>query len=124
MTAQVLTRLFKFAATVLNDPDPSLTPEQVLALYTPNYPFLRGATLATPVVEGNTLVYNIEKPVATTKGASDPISQAMQSLDAWEARPEQSNRSLASAEKLLKFLKTVDRAPANPIRDALLIPLA
>lgn len=124
MSIQTLTRRFKFGVTVLNDPDPSLSPEQVIALYSTNYPFMRNASLSAPVVEGDTLVYVVEKPAATTKGAADPITQALASLDAWEAKPEQADRSIASTGKLLEFLRTVDKAPANPIRDAMLIPLA
>lgn len=124
MSAQTLTRRFKFGATILNDPDPTLSPEAVIALFAPNYPFLLNASLGIPVVEGDTLVYTIEKPTATTKGASDPITQALQSLDGWEAKPEQSNRSLASVDTVFNYLKQVQHAPANPIRDAMLIPLA
>lgn len=38
MTARTLQRRFRFGATVLPDPDPSLPPEAALRLYAPTYP--------------------------------------------------------------------------------------
>lgn len=123
MSIENLIRQFKFGATVLNDPDPSLTPEEVIKLYEISYPFLRNATINAPSVEGGVLVYTIDKPVATTKGA-DPLVDALKQLDAWEAQPEQANRSLLSMNNVFKYLQTVENAPSQPINDAFLIPLA
>lgn len=65
-----LTRVFKMGSVRLPDPDPDLSPEEALRLYTANYPHLAHATLAEPRSEGTELVYEIEKPPAKTKGAS------------------------------------------------------
>lgn len=123
MSTENLIRQFKFGATVLNDPDPTLTPQEAIQLYEVNYPFLRGATINQPTVENGVLIYSIEKPVATTKGA-DPLVDALKQLDAWEAQPEQVNRSLLSMESVFRYLVKVENAPTQPINNAFLIPLA
>lgn len=63
-----LTRVFKMGSVRLTDPDPSLTPEEVVRLYSANYPHLAHATLSDPRAEGEELVYEIQKPPAKTKG--------------------------------------------------------
>lgn len=51
-TVITLVRKFKFGATVLDDPAPHLPPDQALALFVPNYPFLASARLGEPVQRG------------------------------------------------------------------------
>lgn len=66
--ATTLTRKFKIGAVLLVDPAPALPPEDALRLYAASYPFVTSATLSDPVVEGDALVYAVNKQAATTKG--------------------------------------------------------
>ena len=66
--AQLLVRRFKIGATLLDDPDPDLSPQQVLDLYAANYPFLAGCTVDEGAPDGDVLVYRPRKPEVTTKG--------------------------------------------------------
>lgn len=68
MTARTLERKFRFGATVLPDPDPSLPPEAAIKLYIGNYPFLASATLTGPTEVDGYLEYQAEKPIVATKG--------------------------------------------------------
>lgn len=68
MTARTLQRRFRFGATVLPDPDPSLPPEAAVRLYAPTYPFLSHATLSAPVEIDGFLEFEAAKPVIATKG--------------------------------------------------------
>ena len=61
-------RVFKMGALRLPDPDPTAPPTEALALYVPNYPQLAHATLLEPRLEGEELVYEVEKPPVKTKG--------------------------------------------------------
>ena len=51
----------------LTDPDPSLTPDQVLSFYSGTYPELTTASVTGPEYKADTLVYTI-KSVVGTKG--------------------------------------------------------
>ena len=62
-------RVFKMGAIELADPDPARSPEEALKLYVPNYPYLAQAHLGPPQLEGDRLVYVVEKPPVKTKGA-------------------------------------------------------
>lgn len=62
-------RVFKLGAVELPDPDPTLTPEKVLALYVPNYPYLTHAVLGPARIDGTRVIYEVEKPPVKTKGA-------------------------------------------------------
>lgn len=53
--------------TVLPDPDPLRTPEQVMALYAAQYPALTTATVHGPIQEDGKVVYKF-KTVLGTKG--------------------------------------------------------
>jgi PRTRC genetic system protein C len=95
-TISVPPRIFRMGAIDLPDPDPSLTPVQALRLYQGNYPHLAHARLAEPILEGEKLIYVIEKPPVQTKGARHALpapasmtsDQALRILDAWRcARP-------------------------------------
>jgi PRTRC genetic system protein C len=66
--ATTLTRKFKIGPVLLDDPAPSLPPEDALRLYASSYPFVTSASLGDPVVEGGSLVYTVSKQAATTKG--------------------------------------------------------
>lgn len=70
MTARTLQRRFRFGATVLPDPDPSLPPEAALRLYSATYPFLGSATLIGPTESpcGAYADYEAQKPAVATKG--------------------------------------------------------
>lgn len=70
MTAKITTveRSFRFGSLTLPDPDPSATPEQVRALYAPNYPALGAATVEGPEVEGGRATYTFVKAPVKTKG--------------------------------------------------------
>lgn len=79
-----LTRQFRMGATTFDDINPDWTPRQVLDAYVPNFPVLASATIEAPVREGDTLVYNIAKPVPQTKGGLDAATRdALKRLDAW-----------------------------------------
>lgn len=55
------------AETILPDPDPGRTPEQVMMFYSNQYPFLTTATVHGPEVENDRMVYEF-KTVLGTKG--------------------------------------------------------
>lgn len=61
-------RVFKLGSLTLNDPDPDLTPEEVLKVYAPSYPFLEHSTVGEPVAKLDELHYEIERPPVKTKG--------------------------------------------------------
>lgn len=79
-----LTRKFRMGATEFDDINPDWTPRQVLDAYVPNFPVLASATIEPPVREGETLVYNVLKPVPQTKGAVDArTTEALKRIDQW-----------------------------------------
>lgn len=63
-----LTRVFRFGSISLPDPDPSLSPEEVVKLYVPNYPLLEMATIGEPYVEGENMAYPLNRQEVKTKG--------------------------------------------------------
>lgn len=67
-TIKALTRVFRLGSISLNDPDPSLPPEQAVKLYSANYPIIDACTLGEPVLEGDRQVYAVVKPEVKTKG--------------------------------------------------------
>ena len=60
--------VLKMGAVELPFPDGMTDPEAVKELYANSYPHLRQARLREPYVEGDKLVYEVEKPPAKTKG--------------------------------------------------------
>lgn len=60
-TILTLTRAFRFAGRDLLDPDPSLTPTEVLKHYARKYPRLNGGKLIDPVTEGDKQVYEFRQ---------------------------------------------------------------
>jgi PRTRC genetic system protein C len=68
-TIETPPRVFRLGALELADPDASLSAEDALALYAPNFPQVQGATLAAPEFRADgTLVYPVERPTVKTKG--------------------------------------------------------
>ena len=67
-TLTTATRVFKMGSVELADPDPSMTPEKVVTLYSANYPQLKNASLSSPSLESGRLVFTIELPPVKTKG--------------------------------------------------------
>lgn len=63
-----LTRVFRLGSITLNDPDPTLPPEQAVKLYSANYAIIDACTLSEPVLEGDQQVYTVVKPEVKTKG--------------------------------------------------------
>lgn len=63
-----MTRVIKMGATALPFPQGMTDPEEVKRLYANNFPHLAQATLSEPQVEGDRLVYEVEKAPAKTKG--------------------------------------------------------
>lgn len=79
MTASNLTRVFKLGITLLPDPDPTLSPEAALKLYESAYPLCAGATLGEPEVDGERLVFPVNRRAVQTKGV-DYMTEATGSL--------------------------------------------
>lgn len=63
-----LTRFFQAGALLLPDLNPQLPAEDSLKLHEGAHAFLRHATLAPPDVQGDRLIYKVEKPPVQTKG--------------------------------------------------------
>ncbi len=63
------TRVFKFKKnkeiTELNDPNPELSPEQVLTFYSSSHPELTTATIDGPKIENDKAVYEFTATVGT-----------------------------------------------------------
>lgn len=67
-TIKTVERSFRFGSLTLPDPDPTVSPEQVMALYAPNYPALAAATVEGPEIEGSRATYTFVKAPVKTKG--------------------------------------------------------
>jgi PRTRC genetic system protein C len=125
-----LIRIFKMGATCLPDVNEKWTPEQVLAAYAPNYPFLANATLSEPEVEGNTLVYTIRKPIAQTKGASNlrrkALDDALEEIRVWGQRPVANPDTVVHWVPVLQLIdhKLRDGSASAAILDPYFVPLA
>lgn len=50
---------------VLKDPNPNMSPEEVIKFYSSEYPELTNATLSGPKVVGNTAQYSFKETVGT-----------------------------------------------------------
>lgn len=68
MPVSTLTRVFRIGSVSLPDPDPSMEPEDVIRFYEPNHAALSGAQIGESFVEGDALVFPIQKPTVKTKG--------------------------------------------------------
>ena len=71
MALQVITLDRKFTITKngkevdLSDPDPDMSPQEVIKFYSPEYPELTNATVSGPKVEGSKAVYYFKTSVGT-----------------------------------------------------------
>lgn len=61
-------RVFRMNGVDLPDPAPDLEPQEALQLYARQYPHLRRAMLADPQMEGDVVIYEVEKAPVQTKG--------------------------------------------------------
>lgn len=61
MAATILeaTRIFRFNARDLPDPDTTMTPDEVLTHYTRQHPKLLGGKVVGPTIEGDNHVYEL-----------------------------------------------------------------
>ena len=57
MKKTALIRKFQFKDIVLDDPNPSFTPDRVMSFYSQSYPELTTANVGAPESKGDTLVY-------------------------------------------------------------------
>lgn len=58
-------RVFKHGTTTLADPNPDMTPEEVMNFYSNQYPELTTSNVHGPKIEGNTAVYEFKTTVGT-----------------------------------------------------------
>lgn len=63
-----MTRVLKMGATELPFPNGMNDPREVMRIYAANFPHLAQASLSEPEVEGDRLVYRVEKAPVKTKG--------------------------------------------------------
>jgi PRTRC genetic system protein C len=63
--AKVLSRTFTYNGVKLPDPDPSMTPEDVKAAYSHQYPELATAAITGPESSGEQLVYSFVRAIGT-----------------------------------------------------------
>ena len=94
---KALRRVFKMNSVVLADIDPSLSPTEVIRLYAASYPHLAYATLGEPIVQGDELVFEIEKLPVKTKGA-EPLVDKVKPLSTLCSPPISLLNDLGSAE--------------------------
>lgn len=122
---QQLIPRFKFGATILDFPDPSMTPEAACAAFIPNYPFLRTATIGDPIPEGPFLTYPLRKPDVQVKGAAC-AADALAALDNWRESNDRPNMEthMLVGHALHGVVQSVLKRPQSPITDAFLIPMA
>ena len=65
MQAIPLIRSFSFLGQRLPDPDAKLTPEEVKAFFSTQYPEVTTATITGPEVVGDKLVYTFSRSIGT-----------------------------------------------------------
>lgn len=127
MTATIitLTRLFRFGATTLDDIDPNMTPEEVLKAYSSGYPFLAHAALGEPTVEGDTLVYPVQKREVQTKGARQvTLDEAERALAQWGEASSEHIQSVSPAwHAIATIVNDVLAREPTPLTDAMLVPM-
>jgi len=63
-----LTRIFRSSGQDLPDPNPELSPEEVLRHYARSYPRLLGAKIIDPIIEGDRHVYEFRQASFGAKG--------------------------------------------------------
>lgn len=62
---QGVKRQFKHGNRQLDDPDPNMTPEEVMQFYAGTYPELTTSNVHGPKMEGETAVYEFKTTVGT-----------------------------------------------------------
>ena len=62
---QGVKRQFKHGNRQLDDPDPDMTPEEVMQFYAGTYPELTTSNVHGPKMEGETAVYEFKTTVGT-----------------------------------------------------------
>jgi PRTRC genetic system protein C len=62
---KVMSRSFTYNGVKLPDPDPRMTPEDVKAAYSHQYPELATAAITGPEASGEQLVYNFVRAIGT-----------------------------------------------------------
>lgn len=130
-TITVLKRQFQFGATLLDDPAPSMTPQDALRLFEPNYPFLASARLGEPTVKGDSLVFPVLKPEVQVKGAGKPkpanralLRKAIVALKNWSDTPGAMTQPSPAWHLVFGRVIQVVRRTESPVRDAFDVPLA
>jgi len=69
ITVVAPSRLFKIGCLTLPDPDPSMSPEDAVQLFSNTYPQVIDCLLSKPVVSPDgDLIYTVERAPAKTKG--------------------------------------------------------
>lgn len=63
--AKVLSRSFTYNGVKLPDPDPKMTPEEVKAAYSHQYPELATAAITGPEASAEHLVYSFVRAIGT-----------------------------------------------------------
>lgn len=58
-------RVFKHGAATLADPNPDMTPEEVMNFYSNQYPELTTSNVHGPKIEGDSAVYEFKTTVGT-----------------------------------------------------------
>jgi PRTRC genetic system protein C len=65
MQFRTMERVFRYNGVRLPDPDPKLTPEEVRAAYTNQYPELATASITGPDGSGDQLRYDFVRAIGT-----------------------------------------------------------
>lgn len=63
MASEQLERVFKFNNQNLSDPDPTLSPQQVMEIYANQYPELVNSNISGPKIDGKKAVYEFSKQI-------------------------------------------------------------
>ncbi|MFQ5779533.1 MAG: PRTRC system protein C [Nitrospiria bacterium] len=106
MEKRLIERIFEYSGMRLNDPDPTMNPEDVKRFYTAVYPELSQAVIEEPVRRGDTLVYAIKRAVGTKGGGqSPPITvQWLAEIDAEKTIHEPMQGGIGCPHRLLTQL--------------------
>lgn len=120
--AQVSTmkRVFVMGSARLPDPDPDALPEEALKLYRHNYPAVAMCTLSEPREEDGELVYEVQRPAQTTKGADSGADAALAEVDQWEREQLSAGAQLADRDVICRaggFLGECARKESAPADD-------
>lgn len=116
----MMKRVFVMGSARLPDPDPDATPEEALKLYRNSYPAIAHCTLSEPREEDGELVYEVQRPAQTTKGAGSDESAALAEVDLWEREQLAMTAQLADRETVSRaanFLGECARKESAPADD-------